>query len=132
MTADRDSGVIAQLELGLHVLLNGDSSVVAFQPSFEMVLISPPYFHPKQTSHIHGLPSHFRDLNAYADWVARILQRAHSALRPGRAVCFVKTDVKYKGSLLPVGFDPFAHKGRPPSLEGGRFGTNDDSTLCMK
>ena len=105
MTADRISGVIAQPELGRHVLLNGDSSVVVFQPSFEMVLTSPPYFHPRQTSQIHGSASPFKDLDAYADWVARILQRTHSALRPGRAVCFVKTDVKYKGSLLPVGFE---------------------------
>jgi DNA modification methylase len=76
-----------------------------FQTSFDMVLTSPPYFHPRQSSHLHGLPSPFKELDAYADWVARILQRTHSALRPGKAICFVKTDVKYKGSLLPVGFE---------------------------
>jgi DNA modification methylase len=105
MSADRNLGVIARPEAGQQVLLHGDSSIVGFQPFFDLVLTSPPYFHPRQTSHAHGLPSPFEDLDAYADWVARILQRTHSALKPGRALCFVKTDVKYKGSLLPVGFE---------------------------
>ena len=48
MNADVNPGVIARPELGQHVLLHGDSSVVGFQPPFDLVLTSPPYFHPRQ------------------------------------------------------------------------------------
>ena len=89
---------------GAHVLHEGDSSVAEFARGFALVLTNPPYFHPKKSSSAHGWQAPFVDQEQYAEWVARILHRTQAALLPNQPVCFVKTDVKYKGRILPLGF----------------------------
>jgi DNA modification methylase len=104
MSRAMTSTVLARPVSGKHILLNGDSLQVSYRPAFDLLLSCPPYFHPTRSSAAHGIPAPFKDLYAYANWVARILQRAFSAVKPGGAICFVKTDVKYKSGLLPLGF----------------------------
>jgi hypothetical protein len=66
--------------------------------------VLPPYFHPSKTSSVHGATPPLRDLDLFADWTAQILVRAAKSLKAGQPLCFVKTDVKYKNALLPIGF----------------------------
>jgi DNA modification methylase len=87
-----------------HAVWHGDSAQIRFQGRFQLVLCSPPYFHPSKTSSLHGATPPLRDLDLFADWTAQILVRAAKALKAGQPLCFVKTDVKYKNSLLPIGF----------------------------
>src|SRR5262249_4507146 len=89
---------------GRHVILHGDSALIPFQGSFDLVLCSPPYFHPSNNSSVHGAAPRIRDLDLFAEWTAQILVRAAGALKVGQPLCFLKTDVKYKSALLPVGF----------------------------
>jgi DNA modification methylase len=91
-------------ELGHHVVWNCDSAKVLFEGKFDLLLCSPPYFHPRNSSKAHGLSPRFTDLDQFSEWVAGILRRASLALKPGRFVCFVKTDVKYRRTILPIGF----------------------------
>jgi DNA modification methylase len=87
-----------------HTVWHGDSARVHFKGRFHLVLCSPPYFHPSKTSSAHGAAPQLRDLDLFADWTAQILVRAAKALKAGQPLCFVKTDVKYKSTLLPIGF----------------------------
>lgn len=89
---------------GKHLIYEADSCVADLRGGFDLVLCCPPYFHPSQSSSRHGACPKLRDLDEYATWTARVLLRSSTALEPGRALCFVKTDVKYKRTLLPVGF----------------------------
>lgn len=103
----RPSGAIkAQInpQLGQHVIWNCDSTKALFAGGFDLVLCSPPYFHPQTKSNTHGLSPDLTDLNGFAEWVAQILLRASRALKPRRSLCFVKTDVKYRTTILPIGF----------------------------
>src|SRR5258708_19590586 len=52
----------------------------------------------------HGLSPQLTDIDQFSEWVARVLIRTSRALKPRRPLCFVKTDVKYRRTLLPVGF----------------------------
>jgi DNA modification methylase len=90
-------------ELGRHVVWNRDSATEVFKGNFDLVLCSPPYFHPRNSSMAHGFISRFADLDQFAEWVARILLRTSLALKPRRFLCFVKTDVKYRRTILPIG-----------------------------
>ncbi len=87
-----------------HVFIQADSRQVKFdQNRFGLVLTSPPFFHPERKRSPHGItPS--TDLDEYADRVSAILARTATGLKGGRFICFVKTDVWHKGSLIPVGF----------------------------
>jgi DNA modification methylase len=87
-----------------HAVWHGDSVRIHFQGRFHLVLCSPPFFHPSQTSPVHGATPRLRDLDLFADWTAQILVRAAKTLKAGQPLCFVKTDVKYKSTLLPIGF----------------------------
>jgi DNA modification methylase len=89
---------------GSHSVWHGDSTRICFQGGFHLVLCSPPYFHPSKTSAIHGVAPQIRDLDLFASWTAEVLVRAAQALKKEQPLCFVKTDVKYKNTLLPVGF----------------------------
>ena len=100
----RDSVETLTAAQGRHALFHGDSATISFQGHFDLVLCSPPYFHPSNNSSIHGATSRYRDLDFFAEWAAQILVRAASALEAGQPLCFLKTDVKYKNTLLPVGF----------------------------
>jgi hypothetical protein len=76
----------------------------ALQGTFDLVLCSPPYFHPSKTSTVDGAASKIRDMDLFAEWTAQILARTSKVLRTGQPLCFVKTDVKYKNTVLPIGF----------------------------
>ena len=89
---------------GRHAVWHGDSDRIHFKGRFHLVLCSPPYFHPTKTSTVHGATPPIRDLDLFADWTAQILVRAAKALKAGQPLCFVKTDVKYKNTILPIGF----------------------------
>lgn len=87
-----------------HIVCHGDSARIHFKGRFDLVLCSPPYFHPANTSSIHGATSQIRDLELFAEWTAEILARTAKVLKNSQPICFVKTDVKYKNTILPVGF----------------------------
>jgi DNA modification methylase len=87
-----------------HAVWHENSAQIHFQGPFHLVLCSPPYFHPSKTSSVHGATPALRDLDLFSDWTAQILVRAAKALKAGQPLCFVKTDVKYKNALLPIGF----------------------------
>jgi hypothetical protein len=53
---------------------------------------------------MHGTSPPIHDLDEYALWTANILERACACLSTNGLLCFVKTDVRYRHSLLPVGF----------------------------
>ena len=89
---------------GEHTVWHGDSTRMEFKGKFDLVLCSPPYFHPSKASSVHGAGSQIRDLELFAEWTAQILVRAWKVLKIGQALCFVKTDVKYKNTILPIGF----------------------------
>ena len=86
-----------------HAIWHGDSAQVRLRGQFDMVLCSPPYFHPSASSSIDGMAPRIRDLDLFAEWTANILARASHSLKDEQPLCFVKTDVKYN-TLLPVGF----------------------------
>jgi DNA modification methylase len=87
---------------GRHQLIQGDSLQFSFSPTFDLVITSPPFFHPRTVSRVHGSPSPTRDLDEYAHWVASILAQIH--IDPAhQTLCVVKTDVRYKTATLPVG-----------------------------
>jgi DNA modification methylase len=70
---------------------------------FDLVLSAPPYYHPSRKSVSHGI-GYTGNLEGYVSTVATVLARCSSSVM-GRRVCFVKTDVWYKGALIPVGFE---------------------------
>jgi hypothetical protein len=99
---------------GKHLLVHADSARIRFCPAAGLVLTCPPFFHPKHTSSPHGQSPPIRDLDEFAAWTARILLGASTSLKPNGMLCFVKTDVRYKRTLLPVGFriaDAVSHLG---------------------
>lgn len=91
-------------EVGRHVIWHNDSTKVRFEGGFDLVLCSPPYFHPRNHSTTHGLSPRLADMDEFAQWVARVLLTTSRALKARRPLCFVKTDVKYRRTVLPVGF----------------------------
>ena len=89
---------------GTHVIWEADSTNVMFGGFFDLVLCSPPYFHPLNSSYDHGATPTTFDLEEFVEWTAQIMLKAARAMKPNRPLCFVKTNVKYKRTLLPVGF----------------------------
>jgi hypothetical protein len=90
--------------VGSHILVQGDSTRVRFCPTASLVLTCPPFFHPRRSSSAHGQSPPIRDLDEFALWTAHILDRASACLSAEGLLCFVKTDVRYRSSLLPIGF----------------------------
>jgi len=81
-----------------------------------LVLTCPPFFRPERVASPHGHSPPIHDLDEFAVWAAEILERASGSLDGHGLLCFVKTDVRYKGTLLPVGFriaDALTRKGLP-------------------
>jgi hypothetical protein len=91
-------------KVGRHILIHGDSSRIRFCPTANLVLTCPPFFHPKRKSSPHGQSPRIYDVDEFALWTAEILERASHCLSADGLLCFVKTDVRYGGSLIPVGF----------------------------
>lgn len=90
--------------IGRHILVHGDSTRVRFCPTANLVLTCPPFFHPKRTLSTHGHSPPIHDVDEFALWTAQILERASACLSVDGHLCFVKTDVRYRRNLLPVGF----------------------------
>src|SRR5438132_1380650 len=86
-----------------HQFLLADSSKVEYDNIFDLVLTSPPFFHPERQDSKHGYAP-TTDLDQYVRYVSTILLRVAKALKNGGLICIVKTDVFHKGSLIPVGF----------------------------
>jgi hypothetical protein len=57
---------------------------------------------PSQSAHGHS-PA-INDLDEFALWTAQILERASACLSADGLLCFIKTDVRYRRGLLPIGF----------------------------
>jgi DNA modification methylase len=89
---------------GSHLICRADSARTCFKGPFDLILCSPPYFHPAKNSRRHGAYLNTRDIDIFARWTAEILVRAKQGVKKHGAICFLKTDVKYKRSLLPLGF----------------------------
>jgi DNA modification methylase len=85
-----------------HVIWHADSACCSFSKEFNLILCSPPYYHPRKTSSLHGTSPGLTDMDEYSTWAATILKKASSALRRRGYVCFVKTDVRFRSGILPV------------------------------
>ena len=88
---------------GQHLVLRGDSRHVRYAPTFDLVITSPPFFHPSKRSQAHGRSMGDGNLGAYVTEVARVLSIASEGLRPTGVLCFIKTDVWHGTRLFPVG-----------------------------
>ncbi len=88
---------------GKHLLVHGDSASLSFDRGFGLLLTSPPYYHPKRASDLHG-DAYVGQLSTYVDAISQTLVRCADSVE-GRRVCFVKTDVWFRGTLIPVGFE---------------------------
>jgi hypothetical protein len=88
---------------GCHVLFHADSRECRFTSCFDLLLTSPPYYHPVRTSSCHGI-GFTGDLEQYAENVASVLINCSNAVL-NRRVCIVKTDVWYRGALIPIGYE---------------------------
>lgn len=89
---------------GSHLIWQADSATSRFRGPFDLVICSPPYFNPAKNSQKHGVYPKAQDINTFARWTAQVLVRTSQSVEKSGPICFVKTDVKYKGTLLQVGF----------------------------
>ena len=85
-----------------HTLFQADSRLCSYQEGFHLLLTCPPYYHPRRAAPKHGI-CYLGDIHSYADATSEVLLRCAEAVRH-RRVCFVKTDVWYKGMLLPISY----------------------------
>jgi hypothetical protein len=102
--------------VGRHILVHGDSTSIRFCPAASLILTCPPFFHPRRKSSPHGHSPRIHDLDEFALWTAHVLERASASLSVNGLLCFVKTDVRYRRGLLPVGFriaDALSKRGLP-------------------
>jgi DNA methylase len=83
-----------------HVLFHADSRTCPYSGGFNLLLTSPPYYHPTRRSSKHGI-GFTGELEDYANSVGDVLLHWSKAVA-GRRVCFVKTDVWHRGTLIPV------------------------------
>src|SRR5579864_8983421 len=86
-----------------HALFHGDSQAYRLTSAYDLLLTSPPYYHPVRASSRHGI-GFVGDLQQYANKVAGILCHCAKAVL-SRRICIVKTDLWYKGSLVPIGYE---------------------------
>lgn len=101
-------------EKGKHVIVLGDSSSLAFQPCFDLILTSPPYFHPVKKRPSQGFSPKTKELEAYSQYVVSVLLNSMRGLKAGKFLCVIKTDAWYKGRLIPIGYsivDSFIRRG---------------------
>ncbi len=86
-----------------HFFMNADSRCVELKGGFDLVLTSPPFFHPERKRSTHGFAP-TTDLGQYTDYVSGILVKAAAAVKCNGVVCVLKTDVWHRGTLMPLGF----------------------------
>jgi DNA modification methylase len=90
---------------GRHLIVRGDASSFIYKESFDLIITSPPYFHPAKDSFSEGIYPKTRDLETYSDYVAAILSNCCQGLKPGKFLCIIKTDAWYKGRYIPIGYN---------------------------
>jgi DNA modification methylase len=88
---------------GRHSFVNADSRCVDLEDGFDLVLTSPPFFHPERKRSSHGFAP-TTDLEQYTDYVSGILVKTAAAVKCNGTVCILKTDVWHRGTLIPLGF----------------------------
>jgi DNA modification methylase len=96
--------MIVVAQQGKHLIRHGDSSSATFKGSFDLIITSPPYFHPAKKSSSPGFSPKTKDLEAYSEYVVSVLLNALEGLKAGKFLCIVKTDAWYKGQLIPIGY----------------------------
>jgi DNA modification methylase len=89
---------------GKHLMVLGDSASATFEPSFDLILTSPPYFHPAKRNPSQGFSPKTKELEAYSQYVVSVLLNCLQGLKTGKFLCVVKTDAWYKGRLIPIGY----------------------------
>jgi DNA modification methylase len=85
-----------------HVLAHADSRNCEYRRRFDLVLTSPPFYHPTRAKSPHGI-GFAGDLDQYANFVADVLARC-SDVATRKRICVIKTDTWHKSNLLPIGF----------------------------
>jgi DNA modification methylase len=88
---------------GRHLIVRGDAGSFDYDKSFDLIITSPPYFHPAKDSFSQGVYPKTRNLDDYSDYVAAILSNCCQGLRLGKFLCLIKTDAWYKGRFIPIG-----------------------------
>lgn len=68
---------------GKHLLYEADSRSVQFKPTFDLVVTSPPFFHPTKRRSGHGFIPNTKTLESYAEYVSDILAAAACGLNDG-------------------------------------------------
>jgi hypothetical protein len=86
-----------------HVLYRADSRRSDFKCEFDLVLTSPPFFHPIRSVSVHGR-GYRGNVERYAEEIAGVLFRCSQITRNKR-VCFLKTDIWHQGKQIPVGYE---------------------------
>ena len=89
---------------GKHIIYLGDSREAEFSRDFDLVITSPPFYHPTGKKPMAGVSLPTRSLDEYCLFVARVLARAAKGMRRGGPICIIKTDVWYRRSLIPIGY----------------------------
>lgn len=96
--------MIVEAQKGTHLILHGDSRSLTFGRSFDLIITSPPYFHPTKKSSSLGFSPKTKELQAYSEYVGSVLVRSLEGLKAGKFLCVVKTDAWYQGRLMPIGY----------------------------
>jgi DNA modification methylase len=106
------TGAIVGVQRRRHALIYADSRACLYRKVFDLVLTSPPYFHPVRSASSHGV-GFAGNLTEYVETVSDVLVRCSEAVT-GKRLCIVKTDIWHKGTLIPLGFrvaDACSRKG---------------------
>jgi len=88
---------------GKHVLIHGDCGSFSYASGFGFLVTSPPYFHPHRASTLHG-DGYVGEISTYIEVISAQIARCAEAVKH-RRVCIVKTDVWYRGALIPISFE---------------------------
>jgi DNA modification methylase len=96
--------MFVKAQKGNQVLVHGDSSLIQFKRSFDLIVTSPPYFHPAKKNPSYGFSPDTRKLEAYSEYTVSVLLKSLEGLKAGKLLCLVKTDAWHKGRLIPIGY----------------------------
>jgi len=89
---------------GSHFVLRGDSRKLHFRKQFDLVLTSPPFFHPSRRDPRHGYTPSTRNVLEYSAYVAAVLARAAKTLGSNGFLCVLKTDLWFQGKHIPIAY----------------------------
>ena len=96
--------MIVEAQKGKHLILHGDSNSATFKRPFDLIITSPPYFHPTKKSPSSGFSPKTKELEVYSEYVTSVLLKSSEGLRAGKFLCVIKTDAWYQGRLMPIGY----------------------------